>query len=155
MFKHHAKQIYLDSWIAAIHCFENAIASRTGSGPAPCLGLSKKAINLRLSDFCLLLWPVGIDVQIPDCRVKIVRPGLRGEPQWASEWLGPVPAMDYESIQSMWLEWEEGICYKGNKCKKTVPLSKLEQELFLGAGTSNKSYNIILLMRKLLRMIGQ
>ena len=78
----------------------------------------------------ILRFPLTAD---SSCRLKIVRPGLKGEPQWAAGWLEEITGMDYPSIQAMWEEWATGIPYKGLS-KITLPLCKLEEQLFLGEG---------------------
>ena len=75
----------------------------------------------------ILRFPLTAD---SSCRLKIVRPGLKGEP---AGWLGEITGMDYPSMQAMWEEWATGIPCKGLS-KITLSLCKLEEQLFLGEG---------------------
>lgn len=73
------------------------------------------------------------------CRLKIVHPGRRGEPQWTL-WLGEHEALTcYPSPMKVWNQWTEGIRYRGRRNKMTVPVRELEEAM---ATTTEKPWRM-------------
>ncbi|KAK9837809.1 hypothetical protein WJX74_005589 [Apatococcus lobatus] len=74
------------------------------------------------------LTAADIVLNVPESlQIRVVYPGIKGEPYWTS-WNGRWPVLtDYPNLVDIYKEWEEGIIYSTGKLK-TVPMKQLEQD---------------------------